>query len=196
MAASGFWPTTPRREWWHHALAAPLLVVLVWFPFVRGSRVPVLGWLDLAVHEFGHVAFMWLPRVGMLVMGSGSQVMLPLALAAGLWWRSQDPLGAGIALAWAGSSAQDASVYIADAPVQRLQLIGGVHDWGTLLGPAHLDALWAADDLARLVWLVGLLLAVAGCAVVAWHGWQLRAARDATTGATHPSSWSIRAGDR
>ncbi len=30
----------------------------------------------------------------------------------------------------------DVSIYIADAPFQRLPLIGGSHDWAYLLGPA------------------------------------------------------------
>ena len=35
---------------------------------------------------------------------------------------------------------QDASVYIADAPYQRLELIGGEHDWAFVLGPEGLTA--------------------------------------------------------
>jgi hypothetical protein len=169
-SGAGFWPTTPRRAWWHHALAAPLLLVLLWYPFVAGRRVPVLGWVDLAVHEFGHVATAWLPEVLTLAMGGGAQVLLPLGIAAGLWWRSEDRLGAGLSLAWAGAAAQDVSVYVADAPHQRLPLIGGVHDWATLLGPAHLDATDAAAPLARAVWAVGLLLGVLGVVVVASDG--------------------------
>ncbi len=153
------------------------MLLLGWYAFVRGTRVPVLGWIDLAVHEFGHVAFAWLPRAGMLTMGSGTQVLVPLVVAAGLWWRSRDRLGAALALGWASTSAQDASVYIADAPVQRLPLIGGVHDWGTLLGPRHLDAMWAADDLARLAWGSGLVLWLGAVAVLAVEIVRLRSSR-------------------
>lgn len=187
-----FWPTAPTRRWTHFAAAAPVLLAFLWWPFVRGTRVPILGWIDLAIHEFGHVATLWLPRALNLAMGSGVQVGLPLAIAAGLWWRSRDPLGAGLALGWAGTSAQDASVYIGDAPTQALPLIGGVHDWGTLLGPQHLDALWAAEDLARLIWLTGLLLVLGAWALTGWHGWQAWQARDARPHpADLPAGWSI-----
>lgn len=193
-STGGFWPTAPQRLWWHHALGVPVLLLFGWFAFVRGTRVPLLGWLDLAVHEFGHVWTMWLPRVINLAMGGGTQVMLPLGIAAGLWWKSRDPLGAALALGWAGTSAQDASVYIADAPFQRLQLIGGVHDWATLLGPSHLDALWAADDLGRLVWFTGLLLWLTGLGVLGWHGWagRQRAQGSGDEVAPPPDTWSIR----
>ncbi|CAN5230845.1 hypothetical protein BH23ACT9_BH23ACT9_12510 [soil metagenome] len=131
-------------------------------------------------------------------MGSGTQVLLPLLLAVAFWVKSDDPLGAGIMIAWAGTSAQDASVYIGDAVAQQLPLIGGVHDWGTLLGPEHLDALYAAPALARLVWVTELLLTLAGCGVIGWHGWTLWEARDqagaAPTGP--PTSWSLDADGR
>lgn len=166
----GFWPHTPTRRAWHYGAALPLLLAMGVFAFVRGVDVPLLGWIDLAVHEFGHVWTFWMGRVGNLAMGVGTQVLVPLVLAIGMWRRSGDPLGAGLCLAWAGTSAQDGSVYIADAPFQRLPLIGGVHDWATLLGPQHLDALWLADDLGRLLWLIGLLLYLGGLGIVVVHG--------------------------
>jgi hypothetical protein len=182
-----FWPTIPTRRWWHYATTAPVVLAFLWWPFVRGTRVPILGWLDLAVHEFGHVATLWMPRALNLAMGNGVQVAVPLAIAAGLWWRSDDPLGAGLALGWAGTSAQDASVYIADAPHQQLPLIGGVHDWATLLGPQHLDAVYIADDLARLAWVTGLVLVLAGAALLGRYGWRAWQGRDQVGDAGPPA---------
>jgi len=49
-------------------------------------------------------------------------------------------------------------VLIADAPVQNLQLIGGEHDWGTILGPQHLDIVQSAGTIAQVVRTIGLLL--------------------------------------
>ena len=104
-----------------------LLCLLGFQAFVRGVRVPLLGWIDLAIHEAGHLFFMPLPDLGTAAMGSGFQVFVPLFLAAAFWWREHDPLGTAVCLGWAGTSMQDASVYIADAPTQSLQLIGGLH---------------------------------------------------------------------
>ena len=133
--------------------------------FVRGVRVPLLGWIDLAIHEAGHVLAFPLPDIGMAAMGSGLQVMMPLLFVGAFWLREHDPLGTAVTLGWAGTSFQDASVYIADAPYQRLPLIGGEHDWAWILGPRGIDQLAWADDLARLAWLTGLALWLAGVAM-------------------------------
>lgn len=59
---------------------------------------------------------------------------------------------------------QDVSVYIADAPYRSIQLIGGTHDWWWLLGRwQHIE--WA-DEIARGVWLTGLILGLAGLGVI------------------------------
>lgn len=133
--------------------------------FLRGVRVPLLGWIDLAIHEAGHVLAFPLPDIGMAAMGSGLQVGMPLLFATVFWLREHDPLGTALTLGWAGTSFQDASVYVADAPYQRLPLIGGEHDWAWILGPRGIDQLAWADDLARVAWLTGLALWLAGTVV-------------------------------
>jgi hypothetical protein len=69
-----------------------------------------------------------------------------------------------VCLAWAGTSAQNASVYIADAPFQRLALIGREHDWAFVLGPEHLNGLGAAHTIAAVVAAFGLLMVLTGLA--------------------------------
>ena len=60
---------------------------------------------------------------------------LPLAIAAYFLLVRREIVSAMLCLAWAGTSAHDASAYIADAPYERLELIGGIHDWAYALGP-------------------------------------------------------------
>jgi hypothetical protein len=57
------------------------------------------------------------------------------------------------------------SVYIADAPVQALPLIGGEHDWAYLLGSRGFDAMHLSDEIARFVELTGALLAITGIGI-------------------------------
>ena len=154
---------------WRFAAGCVLLAGLGFFPFVRGTRVPVLGWIDLAVHEFGHLATGMLPDVVTAVMGNGSQTAVPLALAVVFGWRERDWLGVVLCLGWAAATLQDASTYIGDAPYQQLQLIGGYHDWAFALGEVGLVG--QAGLLARVVWSSGLLLwaiALAGAAAGPW----------------------------
>ena len=133
--------------------------------FTGDGRVPVLAWINLALHEFGHLATALLPDLVTAAMGSVTQVAIPLAIAGYFLWRRELVSGM-LCLAWAGTSAHDASVYIADAPYERLELIGGYHDWAFVFGPEGLDAMERSGQVAAVVNAVGLALVaigVAGC---------------------------------
>jgi hypothetical protein len=162
MATRGSWRST-----WRWVVGAVMCLVLGWFAFVREVRVPLLGLVDLGFHELGHLLTYWLPDVVTAMMGSAFQIAVPLGIAGYFLWRGRDTAAGAMCLAWAGSSAQDVSVYVADAPYQRLQLIGGEHDWAFVLG--HYHALNHAAAIAEWVKGFGLLCLVAGLALCcAW----------------------------
>lgn len=150
---------------WRYVAGIVACSALGFFPFVQHRRVPLLGGVDLGFHELGHMLTYPFPDVITAVMGSVFQVAVPLGLGAYFWFRRRDLLGAGLCLAWAGASAVDVSVYIADAPFERLQLIGGYHDWAFLLGPAAFDNLNGAAAIAGGVKILGALLVLAGIAL-------------------------------
>ncbi|MEX2275021.1 MAG: hypothetical protein WEA10_05600 [Actinomycetota bacterium] len=153
---------------WRWIAAIAGCLALAWFPFVFGTRVPLLGLVDLGFHELGHLLTHPLPDVWTAAMGSVTQVAVPTGLAGYFLWRRRDAAAAAICLAWAGTSAADASVYIADAPLQQLELIGGHHDWAFVLG--RLQLLDAAGSIAGVVRFAGALLIVAAlsCCVLGW----------------------------
>lgn len=128
----------------------------------RRDFVPVLALVDLGFHELGHLVSFWLPDVATAAMGSVVQVAVPAGLAAYFGvWRREVP-SATVMIAWAGSSARNVAVYIADAPVERLQLIGGDHDWAFIFH--RFDAMAMAPRIADLVGFLGsLAMAVAFC---------------------------------
>jgi hypothetical protein len=136
--------------------------VLGWFAYGRGVQVPLLSNADLGFHELGHMLAAPLPTMVMFLAGSAAQVLIPLSLAGYFGIARRDPAAAGVMLAWAGSSAQDVSVYVADAPHQSLPLIGGQHDWAYLLGPNGWDAMASAGTLASVVKIGGGLVLFAG----------------------------------
>ena len=153
-------------RWGRYAAAAVLAAAVAWFAFIAHREVPILDWFDLAVHEVGHMLMFWAPRMVMFLGGSVAQVAVPLALAWYFGLVRRDLAGAGFCLAWAGASAWDVSVYIADAPVQALPLIGaGEHDWAYLLGQRGFDAIHLADEVAGLVEFIGALLAITGIGI-------------------------------
>lgn len=145
-------------------MAACLL--LGWFAFVRGAPVPLLGLVDLGIHELGHLLTYVFPDLVTAVAGSAFQVLVPTGLAAYFWLAARDRMAAGLCLAWAGTSAQQVAVYVADAPYQRLILVGGEHDWAFIL--TRLGLLDRAGGLATAVRGLGLLLLLAGMSACLW----------------------------
>jgi hypothetical protein len=159
---------------WRRDAAALLGCAVLWWFGMRGTRVPLLGAADLGFHELGHAAcyvmdaaLPW-PEVVTAAAGSVFQIAVPLGLAAYFLGSRGDRLGASLCLAWAATATADVARYVADAPHELLPLIGGKHDWATILGPEHLDRLSDAAALAaaveRLAW---VFLAVA-VALPAW----------------------------
>ena len=142
-----------------------------WFAFVRSTRVPVLSGVDLGFHELGHLIMYVIPINPVLTaaMGSIMQCAVPAGLGAYFWFGRRDSLGASVCLAWSATNFQDASVYIADAPYERLQLIGGEHDWAFVLGPEHLNRLHDAHAIATVVRSVGMIL-LGVAIVIAFRG--------------------------
>ena len=157
-------PWSGLRRYLAAAAACAALGVL---SFGRNADVPLLWWVDLGIHEAGHVATLWLPEIATAMAGSAAQVLVPLALAAYFALAQGEVPGAALCAAWAGTSARNASVYIADAPAESLSLVGGgQHDWSFALGPEGLDAMDRAGAIAGTVRGAGLALvivAVAAC---------------------------------
>jgi hypothetical protein len=169
---------------WRYIVGLGICAVLGWFAFVRGINVPLLNFVDLGFHELGHLLTYPFPDVVTAAMGSITQVLVPWGLAAYFLLVRRDTLGGVFCLAWAATSAQNASVYIADAPYQSLQLIGGEHDWAFVLGAEHLDALDRASTIASIVRGLGgllLLAAVAICGLGLWFSLSTRPAGSAST---------------
>ena len=147
--------------------AAVAVLVGVW-SLGTGSDVPLLVFADLGFHELGHlIGYVTRPPEWIIaIAGTGLQIAVPLgaALVLGLWRR--DPFGSTICLAWAATSLRGSAVYVADAPYERLRLIGGEHGWAYLLGE-HWQALDKADDIARWMTGAGWVLLFGGAVLTA-----------------------------
>lgn len=151
------------RNTWRYVAGVIGCLAIGASPFVLGKRVPLLGLVDLGFHELGHLITYPLPDIATAMAGSAMQVAVPLGLAAYFLLREQrDLLATGLCLAWAGTSAADVAVYVADAPYEALPLIGGHHDWAFILG--QLDALETAATIAAWVRGWGALLVLSGLA--------------------------------
>jgi hypothetical protein len=157
---------TPGWRTWRHGAGLAICVLIGWVALVRGQPVPVLVLVNLGFHELGHLVTYPFPDLFTALMGSVAQVAVPAGLALYFGWARRDLLGTGLCLAWSGAAAQEVGVYVADAPHQRLQLIGGEHDWAFILRRLH--ALDAADETGAVVLAAAWVLVFAGSAVCAW----------------------------
>lgn len=176
------------RPLWNYTLAAAGALAMMFFAFILGRDVPLLGLVDLGFHELGHLITAPFGRTFSFLMGSGTQILVPAGLAAYFAIMRRDQLASALMLVWMGTSMQDVSVYVADAPYQRLQLIGGEHDWAYLL--TKWRVLGRAEDLGGMVWTLGLLAAVGGLGWIGYEAWKRW--RPATKTRTDISSWPVR----
>jgi hypothetical protein len=176
------------------ALAAAIAACLVLgsFAFLRQEQVPLLAGVDLGFHELGHLLTMfWAPQIVTAAAGSATQVAVPLGLAAYFHFSRRDLVGTALMLAWVGTSMAGAATYIADAPYQQLELLGGPggHDWAYIFGPEGLNDLPASGPFSTAVWIAGaavLVFAIGLCVygiareAVAWRRGGRELARLAT----------------
>ncbi|MEA2724316.1 MAG: hypothetical protein QOH59_2087, partial [Gemmatimonadales bacterium] len=135
--------------------------------------------LDLAIHETGHLVFMFGGETLTILGGTLFQLIVPAAFVVALW-RAGDRHGASVPLWWLGQNCWNISVYIRDARAQELPLVGGgEHDWAALLGQWGLMS--RDGQIADAVHLLGVmiyLVAIVGGWVVLRHGTQQTLATD------------------
>lgn len=156
----------------------PLLlygVFLLWKAALHPDIFTPLDWLDLGVHELGHIVFMpfgqWLGVAG----GSLAQLLAP-AFGAWQFLRQRDYFGAAFALGWLGESLANLSVYIGDARKQELplaNLFGGdsLHDWNFLLD--SLNRLAQDQVYARRVQFFAIVCVVLYLWLGGWLVWKM-----------------------
>jgi hypothetical protein len=126
--------------------------------------------LDLAIHETGHLVFMFGGETLTILGGTLFQLIVPAVFVIALW-RAGDRHGATVPLWWLGQSCWNISVYIRDARAQELPLVGGgEHDWATLLGQWGLMTRdGAIADAIHLVGVLIYLVAVVGGVLMLRH---------------------------
>ena len=151
------------KVWWHRA---PLLVPLAWI-FSRHVRdaeySSIFSGINLAIHEGGHLFFMWF-GFDFLTVAAGTllQCLCPV-LTGMIFYRQRDFFAIGAASFWLGTNFAHIAPYAADARAQLLPLVSPFpgapgHDWNYLLG---------ALGLLRHDWMVGRAFQTAGILTMA-----------------------------
>jgi hypothetical protein len=143
-----------------------------WFSFVRSTEVPVLWLMQLAVHEIGHRVFAPFGEYVMILMGSGSEILAPFLFGLVLLLWQRNAIAAGVCWTVAAAACEGTSIYIADAPVGSLTLIGGEEsDWLRILDE-HWGTLSKADVYAGRVRTAGIILWILAVGLVVFGSWR------------------------
>ena len=124
-----------------------------------------LDFIDLPVHETGHLIFRILGEFMGVAGGSLFQVIVPAVFVGYFIWQAK-PYSAAIVLFWVGQSILNVWVYAADAVVMRLVLTSGFtgsegsfHDWNYLLTATGL--IGSTKIVAGIIRAVGSLVIIA-----------------------------------
>jgi hypothetical protein len=105
------------------------LIPLATSAFRGDGRVPLLGDIDLAIHEFGHILWSPFGETLTIIGGSLTQILLPCLFAAYFLYGKRDhrdPHAAMLCVWWTAMNILDVSVYAADARAGQLMLLSGL----------------------------------------------------------------------
>ena len=167
-----------------------LIAVWGWFALVKSDQTPIFVYLNIAVHETGHVLFRPFGELTMLVMGSGFEVLFPLAVGAFFLLVRHDPISTAVAWGWAASALASAATYIDDADDGRLALLGAgpdtAGDWERILGEEFFDKVYLADRIAGIVRTAGFALWILALGIAVWAILRNRQLERAATAAPTP----------
>lgn len=128
--------------------------------FINGTN-PLMMFIhgvNLIFHEAGHTLFLVFGRFSHLLGGSLLQILLPATISGYFFYTKQNFAGA-VALCWTGENLWDVSIYIKDAQLRLLPLLGGegvLHDWHFLL--LDLRLLPQGQLIGRVVYGVGVII--------------------------------------
>jgi hypothetical protein len=113
----------------------------------------------LFIHEGGHGLFMFFGRTLHVLGGSFWQIMFPV-ISFIIAVRKRSHVVAPFALFWAGANMLDVSLYMRDAPVRVLPLLGprSGHDWFYLFN--KWGVLDSAGTIADLTYYLGLFICI------------------------------------
>jgi hypothetical protein len=168
-------PDDIQRRLKVYKAAGALLLIAVWgwFALVQNDQTPIFVYLNIAVHEIGHLLFRPFGELTMLVMGSGFEVLFPLAVGAYFLVRRRDVIATAVAWGWSASALASAATYIGDADDGRLALLGATGpdaagDWERILGQEFFDKVFLADRIAGFVRTLGFVLWIVALGLAGW----------------------------
>lgn len=119
-----------------------------------------LSYVNLIIHEAGHVFFLFFGDVLQALGGSIFQILIPATFVY-YFWRKNERWSASLLLFWLGESILEVSQYILDAQKMNMDLLGGeavIHDWNFIL--TNLSLLEYTDPIGNLFYTISILVTI------------------------------------
>ena len=159
------------RMWIPRALLLAYLVYADYRLFSDPESSTIFSGITLAFHEMGHLIFAFFGQFICVLMGSGTQILIPIIVIVLFYKQQRDFFGMAVGGFWLSFSLFELARYVGDAQAQELPLvnIGGgdaEHDWYYLL--THLHILPLDHVLAFLIRVVALVVGVASLWFAVW----------------------------
>lgn len=125
------------RMWIPRALLLVYLVYADYRLFSNPESSTIFSGITLAFHEMGHVVFSLFGQFICVLMGSGTQVLIPIIVIVLFYKQQGDFFGMAVGGFWLSFSLFELARYVADARAMELPLVtlgGGdpQHDWNYL----------------------------------------------------------------
>lgn len=120
----------------NYCLSYLLTVAAIFFLLNKGTYT-FLDFIDLLIHEPGHLFFGIFGEFIQFLGGTLMQIFLPLIMAILFFIRKQK-YWTQLFLFWLGHNFINISVYVEDANKMELRIIGGAHDWNWILNKTNL----------------------------------------------------------
>ncbi len=144
-----------------------LVVALFFIWYFMSSALDPESWhfidnVDLIFHEAGHWIFMFFGDLITALGGTINQLLIPFVLA-GYFFIKRELFSSMILLMWFGYNFVNVSVYMADAVVMQLPLLGGDnvgHDWNNIFWT--LGLLEHTQLLAMITRTIGIFIIITG----------------------------------
>ncbi len=148
----GYSGILPLKKWILSVLFLPLILYF----FMRHGTYSLFDGADLIIHEAGHFFFGFMGNFMQAAGGTLMQILFPSFLSWYFFRNGYRP-GFQIFIFWLGQNMLNISVYVADAQVRRLPLLGnGKHDWHYLL--TQLNILDLTAEVAAIFYFLGMVL--------------------------------------
>jgi len=132
------------------------------------------GWgfiqnMNLIIHEAGHLLFAFASPTLVSFMGSGLEVLVPLVFAIYFLYNN-NLLGTVFSIWWTGTALIHVGVYMADAVVRVLPLLGGshvTHDWNFIF--LQWGVLKQSEPIGNFVTTLGWLFIIIALGLLIIH---------------------------